>query len=124
MAVSCTVTCAAAPSCDIEVGRLIMDQTRTRAGNEFAQRFCSLWEELPGQQTDYTVIIKEIPSVQFGSTITVELNDIAVYRAILRTRSGDIMDAAMIAAQNARMLLLQLEQQRLDGNRLETEEGL
>jgi curli production assembly/transport component CsgE len=114
----------ATASTDIELNSIIINQTLTRAGNEFFQRFSSLWEELPGQQTAYTVIVKEVPSVQYGSTISVELNDIVVYRSILRTRSSDVADAAMQAAQNARLTLLQFEQQYLNGNKLETQEEL
>lgn len=106
----CAPAQAAVRSSDIELERVIIDQTRTRAGSEFAQRLCLLWGEMPGLQVNYTVLVRELPGPQASSIIAVELNDIPVYRSTLKTRGIDAVDGPKTAVENAQMLLLQLEE--------------
>ena len=106
-----------------EVSRVVINQTRTKAGYDFFRQLSSLWEELPFQRATYTAVVKEFPSMKYGSTVSVEINDIVIYQTALKTRSADIEIAALDAARAERITMLQLEQQFSDNKSLEISGG-
>ncbi len=105
-----------------EVSRVVINQTRTKAGFEFFRQLSSLWEELPFQRATYTAVVKEFPSIKYGSTVSVEINDMIIYRTALTTKSADIEIAAIDAAKAQRITMLKLEQRLSDDKNLESSE--
>mgnify|MGYP001244682091 CR=1 FL=1 len=86
---------------DPEVNGLLIDQTRTRIGQDFYRHFCTLWGN-PNIPIRYNIVIKEIPDARWGSFIAVEVNGRPAYRTTLRPRSGGAEEAAKQAIPRVR----------------------
>ena len=94
---------------DVEIGELIIDQTRSRMGHEFYRTFVTLWEAPPGVQ-EYNIVMGEQNDPRLGSWVAVEINNIVVYRGLLKPSSEDIAAAADEALEITRDYLLNLEE--------------
>jgi curli production assembly/transport component CsgE len=55
---------------DIDLGGLVINETRTFVGQEFFNAFIGLWQAYDPESV-YTLVIQERPSAQTGSQITV-----------------------------------------------------
>lgn len=101
------------PAEETEVNGLIIDQTRTRIGQDFYREFCTLWGE-PKSDFRYNISINEIPDARWGSLIIVTVNGQEAYRNTLRPRSGLVEEEAPKAIERAKSYLAYLI--RTNGN--------
>jgi curli production assembly/transport component CsgE len=76
---------------EIEIDGLLVDDTKTKAGKDFYDLFCNTWEA-PFQAKSYSITVSEKPFRLSSTLITVSINDILVYQAILQPRQ-DILEA-------------------------------
>jgi curli production assembly/transport component CsgE len=92
---------------------LLVDQTRTRIGQEFYRQFCANWGE-PRIDFLYNIAIKEMPDARWGSLITVRVNNRVAYRGSLRPRSSQVGEEVHKAIIQVKKYLLYLV--RTNGN--------
>jgi curli production assembly/transport component CsgE len=85
----------------LEIDGLILDQTKTRAGHDFYDRFGKIWEAPPGME-GYNILIIENASPQWGSVIWIKVNDNVVFQGMLQPREAEIRDLAEKAAERVR----------------------
>jgi curli production assembly/transport component CsgE len=76
-----------AQSRDIEIDGLIMDQTKTKVGHDFAHNFSLTWETA---ETGYNMIITDQADPLRGSWILIKVNDILVFKALLKPNTDAI----------------------------------
>ncbi len=72
---------------------LLLDQTQTRAGHEFYRDFVTFWEAPEGIE-GFNIFIGERASAQWGSWIWIKVNDMTVYRKMLKPQTQQIQEAA------------------------------
>jgi curli production assembly/transport component CsgE len=89
---------------DIEVNGLIIDQTRTRIGQNFYREFSTLWGE-PQIEMAYNITIQETPDARWGNMITVLVNNHTVYRTTIGTRSSEINKNVATALNQTRFFM-------------------
>ncbi|HPG40738.1 MAG TPA: CsgE family curli-type amyloid fiber assembly protein [bacterium] len=77
----------------LEIDGLIINDTKTKIGQEFYEYFYTLWEP-PAGVYDYTIYISEMPTGQSGSWVFININDISIYQNRLTPRSDEIEEAA------------------------------
>lgn len=77
----------------VEIDALIIDQTQTRIGHEFYQQFVTFWEAPKGIE-DYNIVIGEKATPQWGSRIWIKVNDVIIYRSVLKPRIEGIKEEA------------------------------
>jgi curli production assembly/transport component CsgE len=94
---------------DIGIEGLLIDQTRSRIGQEFYQDFVSFWVAPPGAK-HYNLVIGEQSEPRYGSWVFIEINDNLVYRTPLRPRSEDIAATAREAIGVVREILFRWEE--------------
>lgn len=89
---------------DIEVNGLVIDQTRTRIGQNFYREFSTLWGE-PKIEMAYNITIQETPDARWGNMIAVFVNNHTVYRTTIGTRSSDISKNVTAALNQTRFFM-------------------
>ena len=99
------------PGGEIELGSLVMDATLTRSGEEFYQRFCSLWQNTQAPD-DCQVLVSERVHPLYGSQVTVISDDRTIYETSLGHRPGDLRERVDSAVQQMQLHLMQREQLR------------
>jgi curli production assembly/transport component CsgE len=91
-----------------EIDGLVMDQTTTKVGHDFALAFNLVWEPLEGVD-GYTVVIEDQADPKLGIWINLEVNDTLVFRALLKPSPDDISAAAEDAAGATKMCLIDMK---------------
>ena len=76
---------------EIEIGGLLLDNTRSRQGHEFFTAFSQLWQDIPNTNS-HVVTIKEIVIPRSGTRLSVTLNNQNVYVTHLGRRQSPIKD--------------------------------
>ncbi len=94
-----------AQSKDIEIDGLIMDQTKTKMGHDFANNFTLSWESAA---TGYNIVIEEQADFQTGSWISIEVNGNLVFKAALRPNPDAIEDLVKEAVESLNDYLFNL----------------
>ena len=98
---------------EVEVDGLIIDQTRTRIGQEFYQNFVTFWEAPLGIE-DYNILITEMANPTWGSWIWIEVGGFVskeiVYREILKPRTEEIEEAAKKGVEKVKEHLYRLKE--------------
>ncbi len=98
---------------DVEIDYLIIDQTQTRIGHEFYRDFITFWEPPMGIK-DYNIFISEKANARWGSWIQVEVGGLisknAVYKKLLKPRSGNAEEEAKIAIRAVRKHFTHLQE--------------
>lgn len=100
---------------ELEIDGLIIDQTQTRIGQEFYQNFVTFWEA-PSGIKDYNILVTEMASPFWGSLIGIEVNDVVVYRGLLRPRSEEIEEAAKKEVESIKEYLYSLEEYKKEAS--------
>lgn len=67
---------------DIDVGGLLINQTRTLAGQEFYRAFTTVWQAYDPDSV-YTLVVEEKAGLRNGSQIVVLAYDKPVYRSFI-----------------------------------------
>lgn len=76
---------------EVEIGGLLLDNTRSRQGHEFFTAFSQLWQDIPNTNS-HVVTIKEIVIPRSGTRLSVTLNNQNVYVTHLGRRQSPIKD--------------------------------
>ncbi|HEY0744591.1 MAG TPA: CsgE family curli-type amyloid fiber assembly protein [Chryseosolibacter sp.] len=84
---------------EIEIGQLILDQTFSKAGNDFQQLFNTnfVWPENSTQ--DVIITIVERPSMANSTIIELSINEIKVFESFVQPRYDAIEELSMQAMQ-------------------------
>ena len=77
----------------LEIDGLIIDETKTKIGRDFYDLFYSLWEAPQGVK-GYTIYVDERAHPQFGSWVSVTVDETVVYENVLRPRYDMIEEAS------------------------------
>lgn len=104
---------------DLEVDGLIVDNTVTKMGRDFYDIFMSKWEAPPNAK-NFTITIRELPSLGIGTAVVVEINDHQVIEVPLQPRYDIIEEIATYAVGRCYEYLEHYEQiqQELSGDDL------
>lgn len=103
------LTCSSAWAAkDVEIGGLIIDQTRTKIGHDFYESFNLLWQTSPAENFNI-VVDDEYINPRSGTTVLVEVNSSLVYQSRLRSKPDDIEATAMEAFEAARIFIANLK---------------
>lgn len=87
-----TAMAAAEEELMAEITGLVIEQTMTKNGYEFYERFFILWEAPRGIK-DYNIFIYERASPLWGSWIQIKINSTSVWNKVLGLRSEEIEEA-------------------------------
>ncbi|MBW2148140.1 MAG: hypothetical protein JRG73_16925 [Deltaproteobacteria bacterium] len=105
---------------DIEIDTLVLDQTRTRSGQEFYREFVSLWET-PKGISGFNIRIKERPDARWGSMIFIYVDDRMVFRCIVGRRHEEIME---MVERSIRTVIMHLYRRSFEKGKLKEEDLL
>lgn len=75
-----------------EMSGLIIEETMTKVGYEFYEKFFSFWEAPEGIR-GYNIYINERASPMWGSLVYVKVNNTLVWERMIRPRSEDVEKA-------------------------------
>lgn len=74
---------------ELEIGGLLLDNTISRQGKEFAYKFSQLWQDLPNSD-GINVQIKEHVIPRSGTKLTVSMNNTLIYVTYMGRRQEPI----------------------------------
>ncbi|MBJ6749915.1 CsgE family curli-type amyloid fiber assembly protein [Geomonas anaerohicana] len=80
-----------AQTADIEIDGLIINQTKSKPGQDFVCVFSSLWET---GATGYNIVMDEQYDVRAGSWLTIEINGELVYKTLLKPNAAETENLA------------------------------
>jgi hypothetical protein len=110
-----------------DLGGLVFNETRTRAGREFYSIFAQFWKP-PTQTEAYWITIREYPTQGRFTRISVSLNNRELFQRFLNPRRADMENLAAITIQTLQEILSQgaieglFSDQDLNGNQVEQKE--
>lgn len=81
------------PPRTITIDGLVMDETRTKIGQDFYSIFYSNWTP-PEDARNFTITVQEQPMPSLGTRVTVQLNNQTVFQTRLQPRYAYIEQAA------------------------------
>lgn len=87
------------------VENLLIDKTKTKVGHDFYELFSIFWEESADIKGS-NIIIEEVTDPQFGSKISVVIQDFIVYQSLITPRFDDLEERAKEAAEITKDFLL------------------
>ncbi|GAQ94620.1 curli production assembly/transport component CsgE [Thermodesulfovibrio aggregans] len=82
-----------------QIQGLIIDKTKTKIGRDFYELFYLTLEPLMGIDGKFDITVDEIVDPQFGSRVTVSINDNVVYQNFVSSRYDDIEEKVKEATQ-------------------------
>ncbi len=74
---------------EVEIGGLLLDNTISRSGHEFAYRFSQLWHDIPNTQNINVQIIEHIVP-HAGTRLTMKMNHKRIYVTYMGRRQSPI----------------------------------
>lgn len=93
----------------LEIDGLVVDETRTKAGHDFYDKFYSLWEA-PPQAKNFSILIRELPFRVNLTQVQILVNDEPVVNSILQPKEEFISDLAGQAVPVIAEHLIQLQE--------------
>ncbi len=96
-----------AQSKDIEIDGLIIDQTKSKLGRDFASNFTLSWETAA---TGYNIVIDEQADFRAGSWVSLEVNGSLVFKALLKPNPEEIEALAKEAVESLNDYLFNLSE--------------
>ncbi|MBW4056348.1 MAG: hypothetical protein HIU83_13290 [Proteobacteria bacterium] len=87
-----------AQSGDVEIDGLIIDQTKSKMGHDFASNFSLFWETAA---TEYNIVIDEQSDFRAGSWVSIEINGNLVFKALLKPNVEQIESLAKEAVADS-----------------------
>jgi len=93
----------------LEIDGLVVDQTRTKAGQDFYDHFYRNWEA-PPEASNYTITIREMPFRIRMTQVIIKINDNEVFRQVLQPRNDYIVMLADYAIARCQQFLLNYEE--------------
>lgn len=97
---------------EIEISGLILDNTISRQGHDFAKQLSRFWQEIPNT-SGKNVVVKEIVVPQAGTQIDVIFDNKIVYRTYFGRRLTPLEERV---GQAVTMLLDAVAQQDIESN--------
>jgi curli production assembly/transport component CsgE len=97
---------------EIEISGLILDNTISRQGHDFARQLSRFWQEIPNT-SGKNVVVKEIVVPQAGTQIDVIFDNKIVYRTYFGRRLTPLEERV---GQAVTMLLDAVAQQDIESN--------
>ena len=73
-------------SFELEVSQLVIDNTFSKAGNDFQQLFNQTWTWPPQQAGEFIITIAERPSFLNSTVVEVSINELKVFESFLQPR--------------------------------------
>lgn len=96
-------------SLELEIGQLIIDNTFSKAGNDFQQIFNTRWS-WPTQNADQIIItISERPSFLNSTLIEITINELKVFESFLQPRYDVLEETAAQAIDITLQYILNYE---------------
>jgi len=89
----------------LEITGLVLNETKTKGGNDFFDAFNSYFQQVEG--LSYSITVSELPSRGRGSVVSVSVNDTLVYQNFLNPQAEVIEEEAKRATQFSIQFLLQ-----------------
>ncbi|MFH1990596.1 MAG: CsgE family curli-type amyloid fiber assembly protein [Patescibacteria group bacterium] len=96
-----------AQSKDVEIDGLIMDQTKSKLGHDFANNFTLSWETAA---TGYNIVIDEQADFRAGSWVSLEVNGSLVFKALLKPNPEEIEALVKEAVESSNDYLFNLSE--------------
>lgn len=79
---------------ELEIGELIIDNTFSKAGNDFQQLFNTRWNWPAENAQDFIITISEKPSFVNSTIIEISINDLKVFESFLQPRYDILEETA------------------------------
>ncbi|EKD63931.1 MAG: curli assembly protein CsgE [uncultured bacterium] len=98
-----SVSLTHADSRDVEIDGLIIDQTKSKMGHDFASNFSLFWETL---EVGYNIVIDEQSEPRGGGWISIEINGNLAFRGLLKPNSEEIENLAKEAVSSCNEFLV------------------
>lgn len=76
---------------DVEIDGLIIDQTKSKMGHDFASNFSLFWETT---EVGYNIVIDEQSEPRGGGWISIEINSELAFKALLKPNAEEIENLA------------------------------
>lgn len=107
----------------VEIDRLVVDETISKAGHEFVELFLILWNWPQNLKESFLMVIAERPFRGTSTQIVITVNDLVVFESFLQTRYDFLEYLAELANEqtsgyliNYENIMRQLEGDDLSGN--------
>jgi curli production assembly/transport component CsgE len=107
-----------AQSHDVEIDGLIIDQTKSKMGQDFASSFSLSWDTAAA---GYNIVIDEQVDFRAGSWVSIEINGDLVFKALLKPNAEEIENLVREAVEDCNEFLTS---QNETGRNLEQEKDL
>lgn len=82
-----------------QVEGLIIDKTKTKIGRDFYELFYIALEPTIGIDTKFDVIVDEFVDPQFGSRVSISINENVIYQNFVSSRLDDIEEKVKEAVE-------------------------
>ncbi|MEX2231447.1 MAG: CsgE family curli-type amyloid fiber assembly protein [Cyclobacteriaceae bacterium] len=82
---------------DLEIGELIIDNTFSKAGNDFQQMFNTRWIWPEQSAEEFIITISEKPSFVNSTIVEITINELKVFESFLQPRY-DILEETAVQA--------------------------
>ena len=92
-----------------EIDGLVINDTRTKIGQDFYENFYTTWEA-PPQSKNYTIFIAEKAAGSWGTWILVSINETLVYQNRITPRLEEIENAVQYAVSYTANFLINYEE--------------
>jgi curli production assembly/transport component CsgE len=79
---------------ELEIGQLIIDNTFSKAGNDFQQLFNTRWNWPTENAQDFIITISEKPSFVNSTIVEISINDLKVFESFLQPRYDILEETA------------------------------
>lgn len=110
-------------SLELEIGQLIIDNTFSKAGNDFQQIFNTRWNWPLQKGEQFVITISERPSFLNSTLIEIAVNDLKVFERFLQPRYDVVEETATQAIEatlqyinNYEEIVKELEGEDLSGS--------
>lgn len=92
---------------DVEIDGLVIDQSRSKAGHDFANNFSLLWETTA---VGYNIVINEQADGRNGTWISIEIHGELVFKALMKPNANEIEALAQEAVADCNEFLAQRQE--------------
>lgn len=79
---------------ELEIGQLIIDNTFSKAGNDFQQLFNTQWNWPTENAQQFIITISEKPSFVNSTIVEISINDLKVFESFLQPRYDILEETA------------------------------
>lgn len=94
----------------LEIGELIIDNTFSKAGNDFQQLFNTRWNWPTENAAQFVITISEKPSFVNSTIVEISINDLKVFESFLQPRYDILEEVAAQAIDITLQYILNYEE--------------